>query len=51
MTMHGWLGYYVAPWIPWAMFGCGVVSYLVISRILLRRIRLIPLSAALKNME
>ena len=51
IQMHGWLEYYIAPWIPPVMIVAGILSYYLISRVLLWRVRKIPLSAALKNME
>lgn len=47
----GWLTYYIAPWVYAAVFAAGVLCYAVIHFIEMKRIRKIPLSVALKNME
>lgn len=47
----GWLTYYIAPWVYVAVFVTGVLCYAVIHFIEMKRIRKIPLSVALKNME
>ena len=47
----GWLTYYIAPWVYVAVFVTGVVCYAIIHFIEMKRIRKIPLSVALKNME
>ena len=51
VNIPGWLTYYIAPWIYPAMFGIGAACYLVVTLIQLKKIRSIPLSTALKNME
>lgn len=51
MEYTGWLTYYIAPWVYVAVFATGVVCYAVIHFIEMKRIRKIPLSVALKNME
>lgn len=47
----GWLTYYIAPWVYAEVFVTGVFCYAVIHFIEMKRIRKIPLSVALKNME
>lgn len=47
----GWLTYYIAPWIYPTMFVLGMICYLVVYLIQSRKIRRIPLSQALKNVE
>lgn len=47
----GWLTYYIAPWIYPVMFAIGGCCYLVVHGLQLRKVRRIPLSQALKNME
>lgn len=47
----GWLTYYIAPWIYPVMFVIGVVCYLLVHWLQLRKIRRIPMSQALKNIE
>lgn len=47
----GWLTYYIAPWVYVAVFVTGVLCYAVIHFIEMKRIRKIPLSVALKNIE
>lgn len=47
----GWLTFYIAPWVYVVMFGVGIVCYGIIHLIEMKRIRKIPLSVALKNME
>lgn len=47
----GWLTFYVAPWVYAVMFVTGIACYTVIHFIEMKRIRKIPLSVALKNME
>ena len=51
LEYNGWLSYYIAPWIYPAIFAIGIVCYFVISRLLLRKIKKIKLSEALKTME
>lgn len=47
----GWLTYYIAPWVYVAVFVIGILCYAIIHFIEMKRIRKIPLSVALKNME
>ena len=47
----GWLTYYIAPWIYPTMFVLGMLCYLVVYIIQSKKIRRIPLSQALKNVE
>ncbi len=51
MDYSGWLTYYCAPWIYPAVFVMGAAGYTIVSFILLSKIKKIPLSQALKNME
>ena len=51
MEYSGWLTFWIAPWIAPGMLIIGMLCYTVVSVILLRKIRKIPLSQALKNME
>ena len=51
MDYAGWLTYYIAPWIYPVMFAMGIACFGLVSIILLRKIKRIPLSQALKNME
>lgn len=48
---NGWLTYYIAPWIYPAMFVIGIVCYLIVYMIQMKRIRRIPMGRALKDME
>lgn len=47
--MSGWLPYYVAPDIFWKIPLIGICAYAVISPLLMRRIRKIPMGQALKS--
>lgn len=47
----GWLTYYIAPWVYAAVFGTGIICYVIIHFVEMKRIRKIQLSVALKNME
>lgn len=47
----GWLTYYIAPWIAPVMFAVGVICYFAVHFIEMRKIRRIPMTQALKNME
>lgn len=49
--INGWLTFYIAPWIYPAMLGIGVVCYLLVSLIQMKKVRKIPMAQALKNME
>ena len=48
---HGWLTFYIAPWIYPAMLGIGLVCYGVVHILQMRRIRKIPMSTALKHVD
>ncbi len=50
-NFNGWLDFYVDPFIYPEMLLLGIVSYAVISYLQSRRIRVIKMSQALKNME
>lgn len=49
--MNGWLTFYIAPWIYPAMLATGIVCYAVVHMIQMRKIKKIPMSQALKNVE
>ncbi|CAB1245422.1 ABC transporter permease [Ruminococcaceae bacterium BL-4] len=49
--INGWLTFYIAPWIHPAMLGIGVVCYLLVFLIQMKKVRKIPMAQALKNME
>ena len=49
--MKGWLTFYIKPDIYWQMFLIGMASYFIVELILSRKIRKIPMSDALKNVE
>ena len=48
---NGWLTFYLAPWIYPSMMGIGLTCYALVHILQMRRIRRIPLSRALKNVE
>lgn len=48
---NGWLNIYIAPKVYGEMFGLGLVSYLVVALLQLRKIKRIPMDEALKNVE
>ena len=47
----GWLTFYVAPWGIPVLVLTGIACYLIVSLALMRRIRSIPMSTALRDME
>ena len=49
--IHGWLTYYIAPWIYPTMFVMGMLSYFIVHVIQMKKIKNITLSYALKSME
>ena len=49
--MTGWMSFYIEPVIYPNMFAIGMVSYFVIEIILYQRIKKIPMSEALKNVD
>lgn len=49
--LNGWVNFYVAPWIYPAMFLIGVVCYFAVHFILMKKVRKIPMTNALKNIE
>ena len=49
--INGWLTFYIAPWIYPAMFIIGVVCYFIVHLILLKKVRRIPMTDALKSEE
>ena len=48
---NGWLTYYIAPYVYPAMIIMGILCYTVVNFIQLNRIKKIPMSQALKNVE
>ena len=48
---NGWLTYYIAPYVYPAMIIMGILCYAVVNFIQLNRIKKIPMSQALKNVE
>ena len=50
-SFTGWMTFYAAPWGIPVLVGTGLVCYGLVSMILLRRIRKIPMSNALKDAE
>ena len=49
--INGWLEFYIAPWIYPAMLGIGIFCYYIVHLIQMKKIRKVPLSQALKNVE
>lgn len=47
----GWLTFYVAPWVYPVSFAFGAVGFALVTLLLMRRVRRIPLSIALKTPE
>ena len=47
----GWLTFYVAPWVYPVSFAFGAVGFALVTLLLMRRVRRIPLSIALKSLE
>ncbi|MBQ9719587.1 MAG: ABC transporter permease, partial [Oscillospiraceae bacterium] len=47
----GWLTFYVVPWVYPVSFAFGAVGFALVSVLLMRRVRKIPLAIALKNIE
>jgi putative ABC transport system permease protein len=47
----GWLAFYVAPWVYPVSFAFGAVGFALVTLLLMRRVRRIPLSIALKTLE
>ena len=50
-SFTGWLTFYAAPWGVPVLVGTGIVCYFLVSLILMRRIRKIPMTTALKDAE
>lgn len=50
-SFTGWLTFYAAPWGGPVLVGTGIVCYFLVSLILMRRIRKIPMTTALKDAE
>ena len=50
-SFTGWMTFYAAPWGIPVLVGTGMLSYFLVSAILMRRIRKIPMSNALKDAE
>lgn len=49
--INGWIPLYVAPWIYPVMIGIGLLSYLIVTSLEIRKIKRIPMEEALKNVE
>jgi len=49
VRMKGWITFYLAPWIYFAMFGIGIGSFLIVFLIEHFKTKKIPLSLALKR--
>ncbi len=49
VRMKGWITFYIAPWIYFAMFGIAIAAFLVVFVIEYLKMRKIPLSLALKR--
>ena len=47
----GWLTFYLAPWGFPLLIGIGIICFVLVTLILNKKIKKIPLSQALKNME
>ena len=47
----GWLTFYVAPWVYPVSFAFGAAGFALVTLLLMRRVRRIPLSIALKTLE
>ena len=50
-SFSGWMTFYAAPWGIPLLLGTGLLCYGLVSTILLRKIRKIPMSTALKDAE
>ena len=50
-SFSGWLTFYAAPWGIPALIAMGIAGYFLVSLILMRRIRRIPMTDALKDAE
>ena len=50
-AMTGWLPYYLAPQVPVQMILIGIISYGVVVLMEIRKIKKVPMSMALKNVE
>ena len=50
-SFTGWMTFYAAPWGIPVLVGTGILCYFLVSTILLRRIRKIPMSNALKDAD
>ena len=51
MRYSGWLTFYLAPWGFPLLIGIGILCFVLVTLILNKKIKKIPLSQALKNME
>ena len=49
--MSGWISYYVEPFMYVKMFLLGVAAYAVVAALQLLKIKRIPMTDALKNVE
>ncbi len=50
-SISGWISFYIGPEIYVKMFGMGLATYLVVALLEYRKIRHVPMDAALKNVE
>lgn len=50
-SFSGWLTFYIAPWGVPVLIATGIACYLLVSLILMRRIRKIPMTNALKDAD
>ena len=50
-SISGWITFYIAPRIYVEMFAMGLGTYLVVALLEYRKIRGVPMDAALKNVE
>lgn len=51
VMISGWIPYYLDPVIPVKMFAAGIITYGIVALLEYRRIKKVPMDAALKNVE
>lgn len=51
VMISGWIPYYLDPMIPVKMFAAGMITYGIVAMLEYRRIKKVPMDAALKNVE
>lgn len=51
VMISGWIPYYLDPMIPVKMFVAGMITYGIVAMLEYRRIKKVPMDAALKNVE